>query len=114
MSSKELNTEKNIQKMISSSFNADDKLDERQKEMVLDLLLQKMKQPKEKTLSVNIGVVGFSVLWLAAVVLVFIKIPNSLRIVELMKFALSLSLFIIPVSSIVIILKSRTNEKRIV
>ncbi len=114
MSRNELNTEQNIQKLISSSLNADNKLDEQKKEMFLNLLLHKMEQQKEKTPFVNVSTIGLSVLWIVAVVLVFTKIPNSLHIVELIKFTLSLSLFIIPVSSIVIIFKSRTNEKNMV
>ncbi len=114
MSNNELNTEKNIQKLIGSGLNADNKLDEQQKEMFLDLLLHKMEQQKEKKPTVNVSIIGLSVLWIVAVVLVFTKIPNSLHIVELIKFALSLSLFVIPVSSFVIIFKSRTNEKSMV
>ncbi len=114
MSSNELNTEQNIQKLISSSLSTDNKLDKQQKEMFLDLLLHKMKQQKEKTPFVNVSIIGLSVLWIVAVVLVFTKIPNSLHIVELIKFALSLSLFVIPISSIVIIFKLSTNEKTLV
>jgi len=114
MSRKNLNTEKNIQMLISSSLKTADRLDDHQKELVLDLLLHKMEQQKEKALPVSAGIIGHSVLWLVAVVLVFSKFQTSLCIIELIKVALGISLFIIPVSSIVIILKSRTDEKRMV
>lgn len=111
MSKKKSYTEKNIQKLIDSSLKTEYRLDIQHKETVLDLLLQKMEQQKKETLPMSASVIGLSIMWIVAVILVFTELKDSLFMLDLIKVALSFSLFLIPVSSIVIvILKLKTHE----
>ena len=115
MSNKKLYTEKNIQKLIRSSLKEDNQLDTQQKEVVLNLLLQKMEQQKKEIHPKTVSVIGLFIMWIVAVILSFTEFKDSIIILYLIKTALKMSLFLIPVSSIVlIILKLRTNEKRMV
>jgi hypothetical protein len=115
MSNKGVYTEKNIQKLIRSGLKEENRLDTRHKEVVLDLLLQKLGQYKKENQPGSLSIIGLSGLWLAAVILAFTAANDSLYLLDLLKVALSINLLLIPVSSIVIIIsKLRTHEKRMV
>jgi hypothetical protein len=115
MSNKKTYTEKNIQKLIGSSLKDENRLDTHHKEMVLDMLLQKMAQPKKEFQPGPVSVIGLSVMWIVATILVFTEFKDSIYMLDLIKAALGLSMLFIPVSSIIlIILKLRSHEKRMV
>lgn len=115
MNNKKVHTEKNIEKLIRSGLKEDNRLDSRHKEVVLDFLLQKMEQKKKETYPKIASVIGLSLMWIAAVILSYTEFKDSIIILHLIKTALKMSLFLIPVSSIVlIILKLKTHEKRMV
>ena len=115
MSSKKAYTEKNIQKLIGSSLKDENQLDAQFKEVVLDMLLQKMAQPKKESQPRPVSVIGLSVMWIVATILVFTEFKDSIYMLDLIKAALGLSMLFIPVSSIIlIILKLRSHEKRMV
>ena len=115
MSNKKIHTEKNIEKLIRSSLKEENRLDTRHKEVVLDFLLQKMEKQKEEVHPKTVSIIGLSLMWIAAVILSFIEFKDSIIILNFIQTALKVSLFLIPVSSIVlIILKLRTHEKRVV
>ena len=115
MTNKKINTEKNIEKLIRSSLKDENRLEVQQKEVVLDILLQKMKQQKKETHPMIAGVIGLTMIWIAAIILLFTEFKDSIIILNLIKTALGLSLFLMPVSSVVlIILKLKTYEKRMV
>lgn len=115
MSKKKVHTDKNIEKLIRCSLKEENRLDTRHKEVVLDFLLQKMEQQKKEIYPKAVSVIGLSTMWIAAVVLSFTEFKDSIIILSLIQTALKLSVFLIPVSSIVlIILKLRTHEKRMV
>ena len=115
MNNKKADTEKNIEKLIRSSLKEENRLETRHKEVVLDFLLQKMEQQKKEITSKTVSVIGLSMMWIVAVVLSFTEFKNSIIIMNLIQTALKMSVILIPVSSIVlIILKLRTHEKRVV
>lgn len=115
MSNKNTYTEKNIQKLIGSGLKDENRLDAHHKEVVLDMLLQKVAQPKKKFQPAPVSVIGLSVMWIVATLLVFTELKDSIYMLDLIKAALGLSMLLIPVSSIVlIILKLRSHEKRMV
>lgn len=115
MTNKKIHTEKNIEKLIRSSLKEENRLEVQQKEVVLDILLQKMEQQKKETHPMIAGVIGLTMIWIAAIILLFTEFKDSIIILNLIKTALGLSLFLIPVSSVVlIILKLKTYEKRMV
>jgi len=115
MNNKKVHTEKNIEKLIRSSLKEESRLDSRHKEVVLDFLLQKMEPQKKEIHPKTVSVIGLSLMWIAAVILSFTEFKDSTIILSLIQTALKMSLFLIPVSSIVlIILKLRTHEKRVV
>lgn len=113
MSNKKVHIEKKIEKLIRYSLKEENRMNTQHKEVVLDLLIQKLPQQEKENQPEILSVIGLSVLWIVVVILVFSKIENSSYILDLIKVALSISLILIPVSSIVlIILKLRTHEKR--
>lgn len=115
MSNKESYTEKNIQKLISSSLNDENRLDMHHKEVVLDLLLQRMALKTMKVQPSPVSVIGLSVLWIVIAILALAGFADSMYILDIIKGALGLSILLVPVSSIIlIILKFRTHEKRMV
>lgn len=115
MSNKKTYTEKNIQKLISSSLKDENQLNAQHKDVVLNMLLQKMVQQKKEFQPKPINVIGLSVMWIVIPVLLFTEFKDSIYMLDFIKAALCLSLFLIPVSSIVlIILKLRLYEKKMV
>jgi len=108
-------TEKNIQKLIGNSLKDENRLDANHKEVVLDMLLQKMAQPKKEFQPSIVSVIGLSIMWIVATILVFTEFKDSIYMLNVIKAALGLSMLLIPVSSIIlIILKLRSHEKRMV
>ena len=115
MSNNKIHTEKNIKKLIRTSLKEENRLDTKHKEVVLDFLLQKMEQQKKEIYPKAVSVIGLSMMWIVAVILSFTEFKDSIFILSLIQTALKMSLLLIPVSSIVlIILKLRTHEKRVV
>jgi len=115
MSIKKAYTEKNIQKLIGSSLKDKNRLDTHYKEVVLDMLLQKIAQPKKEFQPRPVSVIGLCVMWIITTILVFTEFKDSIYILDVIKAALGLSMLLIPVSSIIlIILKLRSHEKRMV
>ena len=115
MSNNKIHTEKNIKKLIRTSLKEENRLDTKHKEVVLDFLLQKMEQQKKEIHPKTVSVIGLSMMWIAAVILSFTEFKDSISILSLIQTAIKMSLLLIPVSSIVlIILKLRTHEKRMV
>jgi len=108
-------TEKNIEKLLDSSFNKKYQLDKQLKDDTLQLLEQKVVQNSKETQPENKIVVGLSVIWIALSFLIFSELRISIYMLDLIKSALGLSLVLIPVSSIIlIILKWRVHEKNMV
>lgn len=115
MSIKRIHTEKNIQKLISSALNDENRLDKHHKEVVLDLLLEKMDRQTKRVEPKPASIIALSTLWIAISILVFAGFTDSMNISDLLKAALGLSMLFIPVSSIVLIIsKLRSNEKTMV
>jgi hypothetical protein len=115
MSNKKENSESNIQKLIGSSLRIENLPDPNHKEVVMNMLLQKLAQQKKVFQPKPASVIGIFVLWIFTVLLVFIGLKDSTYIFDLVKTALGLSMLLIPVSSIIlIILKLWSHEKRIV
>ena len=108
-------TEKNIEKLLNSSFNKKYQPDKQLKEDTLQLLEQKVVQNSKETQPENKIVVGLSVIWIALSFLIFSGLRISIYMLDLIKSVLGLSLVLIPVSSIIlIILKWRVHEKNMV
>jgi len=108
-------SERNIQKLLNAGFNKEYQLDEQLKKETLELLLQKVAQRKEAVQPENKILVGLSVIWIAFSILILSGSSTSIYMFDLIKSALGLSLIFIPVSSIIlIILKKRTHEKKLV
>ena len=115
MSNKKAYTEKNIQKLISSSLKDKDQLNAQHKKVVLDMLLQKMAQQKKEFQPRPVNVIGLSVMWIVITVLLFTELKDSIYMMDIIKAALGLSMFLIPVSSIIlIIIKLRSHKKKMV
>lgn len=115
MSDKRTYMEKNIKKLIHSSFKEENQLDAQQKNAVLNMLLLKVDQQKRDLQPEPLIVIGLSVIWIVLSVLLFSKFKNSIYMLDFIKAALGLSMFLIPVSSIIlIILKSKRYEKKLV
>jgi len=111
MQNKKIYTEKNIGKLLNSSFNQNHQPDPQLKEDTLHLLEQKVAQYSKKSQPENKIVVGLSVIWIVLSVLIFSELRISIYMLDLIKSALGLSLILIPVSSIIIIiLKRRVYE----
>ena len=108
-------SEKNIQKLLNSGLNQEYQLKEQFKKETLELLLQKVVQRKKFVQPENKILVGLSVIWIAFSILIFSESGTSIFMLDVIKSTLGLSLVFIPVSSIVlIILKKRTHEKKLV
>jgi hypothetical protein len=108
-------TEKNIRKLLNSSFNKEYQLNEKLKEDTMEFLKQKVAQRKKVAVPENKILVGLSVIWTAFSILIFSQPRTSIYMLDLIKSVLALSLVFIPVSSIIlIILKKRTHEKKLV
>jgi hypothetical protein len=108
-------TEKNIEKLLNSSFNKKYQLDKQLKDDTLQLLEQKVAQNSKESQPENKIVVGLSVIWIAFAFLIFFELRTSIYMLDLIKSAIGLSLVLIPVSSIIlIILKWRVYEKNMV
>jgi hypothetical protein len=108
-------TEKSIQKLLNSGFNKEYQLNEKLKEDTMELLLQKVAQRKKVAQNENKILVGLSVIWIAFSILIFSESRTSIYMLDLIKSSLGLSLVFVPVSSIIlIILKKRTHEKKLV
>jgi hypothetical protein len=115
MSYKKLYTEKNIQKLISSSLKNEDRLDTPHKEVVLDMLLQKLAPQRKTSQTRPVIVIALFMLWVVITVLAFTGLAIPVSILDLIKAALGLSMLLIPVSSIVLIIsKLKSHEKSIV
>ena len=115
MNNKMIYTEKNIEKLLNSSFNKKHQLDKQLKDDTLQLLEQKVAQNSKESQPENKIVVGLSVIWIAFAFLIFSEFRTSIYMLDLIKSAIGLSLVLIPVSSIIlIILKWRVYEKTVV
>ena len=105
-------TEKNIEKLLKSSFNENYRLDNQIKEDTLLILEQKVAQNSKVPLPENKVVAGLSIIWVIFSFLIFAELWPSNYILDMIKSAVGLSLVLIPVSSILlIILKFRGYEK---
>jgi hypothetical protein len=108
-------SEKNIQELLNAGFNKEYQLDAQLKKETLELLLQKVAQHKKAVQPENRIFVGLSVIWIAFSIFILSGSGTSIYMLDLIKSALGLSLIFIPVSSIIlIILKKRTHEKKLV
>ena len=115
MLNKMMHTEKNIEKLLGSSFNQKHHLDKQVKADTLLLLERKVVQNKKAQLTDNKIIVGLSVVWMVFAFLIFSELRTSNTMLEYIKSAVGLSLVLIPVSSILlIILKWRGYEKSMV
>jgi len=113
MQNKMINTEKNIEKLLNSSFSKKYQLDKQLKNSTLQLLEQKVAQHSKESQPENKIVVGLSVIWIVFTFLIFSESGISKFISDFIKSAIVLSLVLIPVSSIfLIILKWRVYAKR--
>ena len=115
MNNKMIYTEKNIEKLLNSSFDKKYQLDEQLKDDTLQLLEQKVAQNSKESQPENKIVIGLSVIWIVFAFLIFSELRISIYMLDLIKSAVGLSLVLIPVSSIIlIILKWRVYEKNMV
>jgi len=115
MQNKMIYTERNIEKLIHSSFDKKHQLDKQLKDDTLQLLEQKVAQLSKESQVENKIAIGLSAIWIAFVLLLISELRISIYMLDLIKLALGLSLFCIPVSSIVlIILNWRIYEKKMV
>ena len=115
MNNKMIYTEKNIEKLLNSSFDKKYQLDKQLKDDTLQLLEQKVAQNSKESQPENKIVVGLSIIWIAFQFLIFSELRTSIYMLDLIKSAIGLSLVLIPVSSIIlIILKLRVYEKNMV
>jgi hypothetical protein len=107
--------ERNIQKLINSSFKKEYQLNEQFKEDTLELLLQKVAQRKRTPQPETKFVVAFSIIWMVLIALFIAETKIPINQMFLIKLALGLSLGFIPVSSIIlIIIKKGSHEKELV
>jgi hypothetical protein len=115
MSNKILFTEKNIEKLLNSSFSKLQQPDKQLKDDTLQLLEQKvMQNPKESQPEYEI-IIGLTIVWITFIFLIFTGLKISTYMSDLIKSAAGLSLILIPVSSIIlIILKRREYERKMV
>jgi len=113
MSDKRTYTEINIQKLVSSGLKDENRLSTQHKEVVLNMLLQKIPQPQKKFQPGPVNVIGLSIIWIIIPVLLLGEFHDSIYMLDIIKAALGISLFSIPVSSIIlIIIKLKSHEKR--
>jgi hypothetical protein len=108
-------TEENIEKLLQASYCKEERLDDQLKEDTLLLLEQKLAQNSKVSQPENKIVVALSLVWVVIIVLIFSELKLSIYMLDLIKPVLGLSLVFIPVSSVIlIILKWRVYEKRMV
>jgi len=108
-------TEKNIEKLLNSSFNKKHQLDKQLKDDTLQLLEQKVARNLKESQPENKIAIGLSLVWFTFLFVIFFELRISIYMLDLLKPALGLSLVFIPISSIVlIILKKRMYEKNMV
>jgi len=108
-------TEKNIELLLRSGLGKEYQLDEKLKEDSLELLLQKVASHKKTAQPKTTLVVAFSVIWVAFTTLFLSEIHLPDYLIHLIRTALVVSLVFIPGSSfILIILKTRKNEEKLV
>lgn len=115
MHNKMIHTEKNIEKLLNSSFDKKHQLDKQLKDDALLLLEQKVARNLKELQPENKITIGLSIVWLAFLFIIFSELRFSIYMLDLLKPALGLSLVFIPISSVVlIILKKRMYEKNMV
>lgn len=108
-------SEKNIEKLLNSSFNKEYQLDNQLKDDTLQLLEQKVAQNSKEPHPENKIVVALTAIWIAFAFLILSESRTSLYMLDLIKSAIGLSLVLIPVSSIVlIILRLKVYENKLV
>jgi hypothetical protein len=108
-------SEKNIGKLLNAGINNQYQLEEQLKRETLELLLQSVSKREKAFIPDNRILIGLSLIWIAIPVLVFSELRSSIYMLDLIKSALGLSLIFIPVSCIIlIILKKRTHEEKLV
>jgi hypothetical protein len=108
-------SEKNIKKLLTAGFSEEYHLDEHLKRETLDLLLQNVDKRKKTARSECKILVGLFATWIAFAILIFSGSGTSFYMLDLIKPVFVLSLVFIPFSSIIlIILKKRTHEKKLV
>jgi hypothetical protein len=108
-------TEKNIEKLLNSSFDKIHQLDKQLKNDTLQLLEQKVAQNSKESQPENKIAIGLSIVWLGFLFIIFSELRISIYMLDWLKPALVLSLVFIPVSSIVlIVLKKSFYEKKLV
>jgi len=104
MQNKMIYTEKNIERLLNSSFNKKYQLDKQLKDDTLQLLEQKVAQNSKESQPGNKIVVGLSVIWIAFAFFIFSELRTSIDMLNLIKSAVGISLVLIPVSSIILII----------
>ncbi|MCX6239491.1 MAG: hypothetical protein NTY07_18390 [Bacteroidia bacterium] len=115
MYNKMIYAEKNIEKLLNSSFDKKYQPDKQFKDDTFQFLEQKVAQNSKESQPENKIVVGLSVVWIVFAFLIFSELRISIYMLDLIKSAVGLSLVLIPVSSIIlIILKWRVYEKNMV
>jgi hypothetical protein len=115
MNNKMIYTEKNIEKLLNSSFNKKYQLDKQLKDDTLQLLEQKVAKNSKESQPENKIVVGLTIIWIAFAFIFFFELRTSIYMLDLIKSAIGLSMVLIPVSSIIlIILKWSGYEKDMV
>jgi len=108
-------TEKNIQKLLHSGLNKEYQPNGQLKDETMELLLLKVAERKKVTQHETTFVVAYAVIWISITALFLSEISISDYMTHLIKVALGLSFVFIPVSSfILIILKKRTHEEKLV
>ena len=115
MQNKRTYTEKNIERILNASFNKKHQVDRQLKDDMLQILEQKLAQNSVEPQPKYRITIGLSTVWIALLFISFLEGRISIYMFDLVKPAIGLSMVFIPISSIVlIILKLRTHEKRIV
>ena len=104
MQNKMIHTEKNIEKLLNSSFNQNYRLDNHLKEDSLQLLEQKVAKNSKVPLPDNKVVAGLSIIWVIFAFMILVELRTSNYMLDMIKSAVGLSLVLIPVSSILLII----------
>lgn len=104
MQNKMIHTEKNIEKLLNSSFNQTYRLDNQLKEDTLLLLEQKVAKNSKVPVPDNKIIAGLSIIWVIFAFLILAELRTSNYMLDMIKSAVGLSLVLIPVSSILLII----------
>ena len=104
MQDKKAIAEKNIEKLLNSSFSKKYQPDAQLREDTLKLLEQRVVLSSKVPQPGNRMVVGLTVVWMAFACLIFFGLRPSIYMLDLIRSAVGLSLVLIPVSSIVLII----------